>query len=209
MSFIKFIRIFLLVLIIIGIGLLITQKIWVPKVVDMILKTPNYESEKSANLSSDFLLKYPLLTLMRKTPAEIGCMLETEFSFRDPVFNCDNKNYVNNGDPCIKTEEYYEGVKIPPNLIKKISPVIQDINLSFEHGNLQKIAITFDNILSKDEIRQTFNLPLDESKFPNNIMAISYGENIISADKPTDPNYTKWLSITGFEHIGAGDVNCK
>lgn len=33
----KFIRIFLLVLIIIGIGLLITQKIWVPKLVDRII----------------------------------------------------------------------------------------------------------------------------------------------------------------------------
>jgi putative hemolysin len=37
MNWIKFIRIFLLVLIIIGIGLLLTQKLWVPKLVDMIL----------------------------------------------------------------------------------------------------------------------------------------------------------------------------
>ncbi len=37
MNFIKFVRIFLLILIIIGIGLLLTQKMWVSKVVDMIL----------------------------------------------------------------------------------------------------------------------------------------------------------------------------
>jgi hypothetical protein len=36
MKFIKFIRIFLLVLIIIGIGLLATQKMWVPKLVEII-----------------------------------------------------------------------------------------------------------------------------------------------------------------------------
>jgi hypothetical protein len=44
----KFIRIFLLVLIVIGIGLLITQKIWVPKLVDVILKSDfiKYESIK-------------------------------------------------------------------------------------------------------------------------------------------------------------------
>ena len=41
MNYIKFIRIFLLVLIIIGIGLLLTQKIWVPKAVEMILKNEN------------------------------------------------------------------------------------------------------------------------------------------------------------------------
>lgn len=34
----KFIRIFLLVLIIIGIGLLATQKFWVPKLVDKIIE---------------------------------------------------------------------------------------------------------------------------------------------------------------------------
>lgn len=43
MNTIKFIRIFLLVLIIIGIGLLVTQKMWVPKVVDMIMKVEDKE----------------------------------------------------------------------------------------------------------------------------------------------------------------------
>jgi hypothetical protein len=37
----KFIRIFLLVLIVIGIGLIATQKTWVPKVVDKILESEN------------------------------------------------------------------------------------------------------------------------------------------------------------------------
>ncbi|MSU44973.1 hypothetical protein EXS45_02225 [Candidatus Nomurabacteria bacterium] len=41
MNYIKFIRIFLLVLIFIGIGLLATQKMWVPKVVEIILKNEN------------------------------------------------------------------------------------------------------------------------------------------------------------------------
>jgi hypothetical protein len=41
MNFIKFIRIFLLILIIIGLGLLVTQKMWVPKIVDLIVKNDN------------------------------------------------------------------------------------------------------------------------------------------------------------------------
>lgn len=41
----KFVRIFLLVLIIIGIILLLTQNLWVPKIVDMILR---YESSKGS-----------------------------------------------------------------------------------------------------------------------------------------------------------------
>lgn len=41
----KFIRIFLLVLIIIGIGALITHKTWVPKLTDYIISSENYSME--------------------------------------------------------------------------------------------------------------------------------------------------------------------
>ncbi|MDE2030903.1 MAG: hypothetical protein KGI58_01425 [Patescibacteria group bacterium] len=44
----KFIRIFLLILIIIGTGLLLTQKIWVPKFVNIILKN-NTQQEQPIN----------------------------------------------------------------------------------------------------------------------------------------------------------------
>jgi hypothetical protein len=47
MNWIKFVRIFLLVLIIIGIGLLITQKMWVPKVVNMVLKIETKDKQVS------------------------------------------------------------------------------------------------------------------------------------------------------------------
>lgn len=48
MNFIKFIRIFLLVLIVIGVGLLVTQKMWVPKVVDVILKAEGNVSQNNS-----------------------------------------------------------------------------------------------------------------------------------------------------------------
>lgn len=41
MNYMKFVRIFLLILIVIGLGLLVTQKIWVPKLVVMILNDSN------------------------------------------------------------------------------------------------------------------------------------------------------------------------
>jgi len=40
--FIKAVRIFLLILIIIGIGLIITQKMWVPSVVNYLLLHPSW-----------------------------------------------------------------------------------------------------------------------------------------------------------------------
>jgi len=163
----------------------------------------NKEEQETSLLS-----RYPLLTWARKTPVEIGCMLEKEFSYRDSVFNCDYKNYVNKGDPCKKTDEYYEGLKFPIEWASKIDRSIKDITFDFEHGNLREITIMFQDSLLKNQIIQKFNLPLARTNFPDNIMDIGYGENIFSKEKPINQNYTKWLTITGFEHMGAGDVDC-
>ena len=159
--------------------------------------------------NTSFLTTHPLKTLLRKTPVEIGCLLETEFQYRDSLFNCDNKNYVNKGDPCKKTDEYYEGIKIPDELIKKISTSFSKINLAFEHGNLREITITFQDSLLKDSIPTMFNLPKDKKTYPDNITNIDYGDAIYAKDKPINLQYTKWLIITGFDHVGAGDVDCK
>lgn len=167
------------------------------------------DSINSQTVKVSFLNKYPLLTLLRKTPVEIGCMLETEFNFKDSVFNCNHKNYINKGDPCKKIDEYYEGIKIPDDLIKKIDPSFKEINLDFEHGNLREITITFQDSILKNKIREMFNLPIENMKFPNNVISIDYGDDIYSKEKPIDTNYTKWLIITGFDHIGAAEAGCK
>ncbi|MFA6270057.1 MAG: hypothetical protein WC657_02500 [Candidatus Paceibacterota bacterium] len=52
MNYIKFVRIFLLVLIIIGIGLLSTQKMWVPKIVDFILRKENIQQQNAEAINN-------------------------------------------------------------------------------------------------------------------------------------------------------------
>ena len=155
--------------------------------------------------NSTFLLHHPLITLIRKTPAEIGCILQTEFNYRDSLFNCDYKNYINKGDPVKNTKAYYEGIQIPQEVIKKINPAIKEMVLQFEHGNLREINITFTDSLLKSKIQQVFKLPVDRKNFPPNIIGIEYGENIFSAEKPVNEKYTRWISIIGFDHIGAGE----
>jgi len=84
MNFIKFIRIFLLVLIIVGIGLLTTQKIWVPKVVDVILKneiTPKIISNEINVLNLPATCKdeqegMPVITSLSSYSGSIGTKLE-------------------------------------------------------------------------------------------------------------------------------------
>ena len=170
--------------------------------------TSNEKEPVKKEIESAFLKKHPLATWLRKTPAEIGCMLEEEFSYKDSVFNCSYKNYENKGDPCKNTKEYYEGIEFPANLTSKISPLIKDLVFDFEHGNLREIRITFKDSIAIEKVKEIFNLPVKKD-FPENIMDIYYGENVYSKDKPVNPNYTRWLNIVGFEHMGAGDVDCE
>ena len=152
------------------------------------------------------LTKHPLTTWMRKSPAEIGCLLESELSYKDSVFNCSYEEYINNGDPCDSTVEYYEGVHIPDSLFSKIHSSIKDIRLEFEHGSLRELEITFKDSILITDVKNLFDLP---DTIPENVMEIHYGDNIGSKDKPINPNYTRWLTIYGFEHMGAGDVDCE
>lgn len=168
----------------------------------------NIQPEAENIKMTSVLSKYPLLTWLRKTPAEIGCILEKEFDYRDSIFNCDNKNYVNKGDPCKNTDEYYEGINFPDELASKTDPAIKTITFSFEHGNLRELMLTFQDSLLKSHIMQKFDIPASKAEFPANIIEIHFGENFFSNGKPVDTAYTKWLVISGFEHIGSGDIDC-
>ncbi len=155
------------------------------------------DSEFDQDQKPGFLSKYPLATWMRKSPVEIGCMLENELAFRDSIFNCAYEDYINNGDPCKNTDTYYEGPQFPDSLVSKIHSSITNISLSFEHGNLQELDISLKDSMLITDLKTIFNLP---DSLPENVMSINYGEN---------PKYTKSLALIGFEHMGEGDVDCE
>jgi len=172
-------------------------------------KLSSRDSIKVSTIYVPFLMQYPLTTWPRKNPAVFGCMLESHFGYKDSMFNCARSNYVNKGDPCKNTKEYYEGLQIPDNISSLIYPLFKTITLDFEHGNLQNVSIEFNDSIAIDMIKMTFRLPSDRNQFPDNIMDIRYGENVSAPNKPRNPRYTRWLEIVGFDHIGSGDVDCK
>ncbi len=96
-------------------------------------------------------------------------------------------------------------VHIPDSLFSKINPSIKDIRLEFEHGSLREVEITFKDSMLISDIKTRFAL---SDTVPENIMEMHYGDNIGSKNKPVNPKYTRWLTIYGFEHMGAGDVDC-
>lgn len=135
----------------------------------------------------------------RATLPEFGCFLEKEFGYKDVRFNCSLKNYKNAGDPCKNTEAYYEGITFPEKYVKKINPAIKSIDLSWEHGELQSVSLSFKSKLATKKIRHLFKLPVNENGVHANIMSYSIQD--------CHKSYN-CLTLQGFDHMGAGDVDC-
>ena len=139
------------------------------------------------------ILDWPRLT----SPA-FGCLMEKTFRHRDPRFNCDTKS-VDPGDPCVKTREYYQGPEFPKALAARIHPLATDVRLDFEHGDLRVVAITLKGKFSESDVLKAFNLSDDGRRRPN-IMSVTVQDCSLVGT---------CLLLTGFDHMGAADVDCR
>jgi hypothetical protein len=156
---------------------------------------PASPKEQKEPLKSSELLAWP-----RMNVSDFGCLLETKFGLKDPVFNCSQDFHSRDwGDPCRNTEAYYSGPEIPDTVGPSIHPKIKSLRLSWEHGRLQDLGIVFNGVVTSSEIEELFGLELGK-KLP---------ANIISADLQECGKGTSCLSLTGFDHVGAGDVDCE
>lgn len=135
------------------------------------------------------LKKQEITTWPKASVADFGCFLEKQFSYKDEKFNCGLKKYVNKGDPCLNTTEYYEGPKFPAKLAAKINSKIESVDLIWEHGLLQSVALTLNAKYPEKEIRKLFNLPT-------------------SAQVDECSKKNTCVTLTGFDHMGAGDTEC-
>ena len=152
--------------------------------------------------------KYNILSWPRMDVAAFGCYLEKELNYRDKKFNCSLTDYSNQGDPCDRTEEYYEGPLFPEDKAGLVHGSIESIRIEYEHGDIREVHIEFKTNMLVRDIQKIFRLPEKAEDFPENVISIQYDENIYSKEKDPDPRYSKWLTITGFDHIGAGESDC-
>lgn len=141
------------------------------------------------------------LTLIAATPLSqwprmradaFGCMLENEHGHKDATFNCAMSGYVNKGDPCTNTAAYYEGPSVPARLVTGA----RDVRAEWEHGELRALHITLTGVLLEKEAKQRLSLP---ATLPPNIMRI---------DVQACAKDATCVTLEGFEHQGAGDVEC-
>ncbi len=157
-------------------------------------------SKSNLPVSNYDLMKWP-----RITSVAFGCFLEKEFGYRDAVFNCSNTSYTNQAGP--SDAGYYEGPEFPAGALKKIHPAVASIRLEFEHGDLREITVELDRDYRREDVRKMFRLPAPEAPLPENVQSVAYGENIFYKGKNPDPDFTKYFSLTGFDHIGAGETD--
>lgn len=135
------------------------------------------------------LKKKDITTWPKASVVDFGCFLEKEWGYKDGKFNCSLKKYVNKGDPCLNTTEYYEGPKIPNTIAKQIDSKVESIDLIWERGQLQSVALTLDNKYPEKELRKKFKLPT-------------------SAQVQDCGKKNSCMTLIGFDHLGAGDADC-
>lgn len=128
-----------------------------------------------------------------------GCFLERELGVRDKRFNCSTKGYENKGDPCKETEAYYEGPAVPDSVLDRLDPGLTTVELSWEHGALQAATLTFDGVLTQAEAFERVGLPPTGQPLPANVQR---------AKVEACSKAATCLTLTGFDHQGAGDVEC-
>lgn len=159
----------------------------------------------------------------RMSSPAFGCTLEKTFDYRDKRFNCTLKKYRNTGDACKNTKAYYEGPAFPDRLAARVHPLATKVELDWEHGDLQMVTVTLKGTWNEADVRKAFGLPRAEGrklteaelrKQPDNLMDTSIQYPSSPTDdslgrRPSDPAHgTTAVMLYGFDHMGAGDVEC-
>jgi hypothetical protein len=114
---------------------------------------------------------------------------------RDPAFNCTSPK-APTGDPCRDTDSYDRGPKFPEALVAKVSPTIAAIQVEWEHGDLQSLALHFKPEVTREAIERAFAVAAGPERH----------SNVMSAD--IQGGSSLLLQMQGFDHMGAGDVEC-
>ena len=130
-------------------------------------------------------------------PAQFGCLLEKKFASKQKKWNCKLKKYKAAGDPCKNTKAYYAGPSFPEKVAKTLRQNLENIDMKWEHGALQSVALKFDGPITNEEARSFVGFPIEGQ--PVDFVSVEFQE--CGAGKSC-------LVVQKFEHMGSGDVDC-
>lgn len=143
----------------------------------------------SSAMASAKLVKNDFTTWLGADARQFGCFLDKEFQYKDKKFNCGLTTYKNYGDPCRRVEEYVEGPQFPQDKVQLVDRRIKALELTWEHGELQELDVTLNGKFSENGLRKIFNL--------------SKGASVQDCSAKDT-----CIVLIGFDHVGAGEVEC-
>ena len=138
------------------------------------------------------------LSWPRMTSVEFGCMMDKEWGHRDPKFNCDTTE-VATGDPCVDTDNYYAGPAFAPKRVRNLNHQAKMVRLDWEHGDLRAVSVHLEGTFTEGQVFQMLDIPQDwQNTYPNlqNVMVQDCGKDVTC------------VIFEGFDHMGAGEVDC-
>ncbi|OQR34898.1 hypothetical protein BWR15_13185 [Pseudomonas sp. T] len=138
----------------------------------------------------------------RMSVADFACLLEQRTGHVDAQFSCAaSKKLSNWGDACHDTDLSYAGPQLAEAQVRALDPRIAAVDLDWEYGRLQSVNVTFDRIMTAEEVTDIFpqvNLEDPTSR-----------DNLSNASLQDCASDASCLYLEGFEHLGGGDVDCE
>lgn len=165
----------------------------------LLLPTPAWAQEQPA-LDPRNVLSWP-----RASVDKFGCMLERDFQTRDAKFNCALRNYVHVSNVCDPASPYYEGPMFPADKAAKVAEQFEEISVAHEYGGVQSVTIRLKQRQTQTAIRALLGLPASpRAPLPSNIASL----DIQGCKTEGASQVCNVVLLQGFEHMGAGDVEC-
>ncbi|MBW8808863.1 MAG: hypothetical protein JF591_08495 [Lysobacter sp.] len=176
---------------------------WIFVAVSMLVAGNAFAAASSASQAAGAgLAPTELTTWPRMRATDFGCMLEKRFGVQDKKFGCAaDFDRIDWGDGCDGGGNYHAGPELPARVAKTLPAPIKSVETVWEHGEAQYVSIDFDPGTSKHAIEVLMGLDAGERR-PANVMNVSITEC------PGDTNCTPNLLMLGFDHMGAGDLEC-
>jgi hypothetical protein len=93
---------------------------------------------------------------LRQPVEKFTCTLAKDYGYEDPKFKCGIKP-AKKPDP--RDESWNAGPVFPKNKVKGIHPLLSDLEIEWEHGDIRTLTFTFEKELSVQTVQRMFNLP--------------------------------------------------
>ncbi len=145
-----------------------------------------------------------VLAWPRMGASEMGCLFEKQLKAKNPLFNGQKLPRKTQGDPCHDPTAYYAGPEFPAKKGYWLHPLITQVGIFYEGDRVQSVTLHFKHPMPISTLKRIVQIPQNPEQLPENVMTVDYQQG----GQHTRSGYANTVALFGFEHQGAGDVDC-